>query len=112
MNLRFHIITMTVLAVISDAILIPYYPQFFSARYGMDSPVHVGAYVAAISLAVMCTLPLWARVARRVEPMHLRVDTQFAAGTCSRLSDWAPTVQSYWVLSMLMFLCKSSYLLM
>lgn len=112
MNLRFHIITMTVLAVISDAILIPFYPQFFSARYGIDSPVHVGAYVAAISIAVMCTLPLWARVARRVEPLHLLVYTQFAAGTFSLLSDWAPTVQSYWVLSMLMFMCKSSYLLM
>lgn len=112
MNLRVLIITMTVLAVISDAILIPFYPQFFSARYGVDSPVHVGAYVAAISIAVMCTLPFWARVARRVEPVHLLVYTQFAAGSFSLLSDWAPTVEVYWVLSMLMFMCKSSYLLM
>ena len=112
MNLRVLIITMTVLAVISDAILIPFYPQFFSARYGVESPVHVGAYVAAISIAVMCTLPFWARVARRVEPVHLLVYTQFAAGSFSLLSDRAPTVEVYWVLSMLMFMCKSSYLLM
>ena len=112
MSLKFHVIMMTVLAVISDAILIPFYPQFFSARYGIDSAVHVGAYVAAISIAVMCTLPLWARVARRIEPLHLLVYTQFAAGTFSLLSDWAPTVEIYWVLSMLMFMCKSSYLLM
>jgi len=112
MSLKFHVIMMTVLAVISDAILIPFYPQFFSARYGIDSAVHVGAYVAAISIAVMCTLPLWARVARRIEPLHLLVYTQFAAGTFSLLCDWAPDVQSYWVLSMLMFMCKSSYLLM
>ncbi|MGJ7495332.1 MFS transporter [Variovorax sp. RT4R15] len=112
MSLKFHVIMMTVLAVISDAILIPFYPQFFSARYGIDSAVHVGAYVAAISIAVMCTLPIWARVARRIEPLHLLVYTQFAAGTFSLLCDWAPDVQSYWVLSMLMFMCKSSYLLM
>ncbi|GGI55035.1 MFS transporter [Oxalicibacterium solurbis] len=112
MSLRFYIITMTVLAVISDAILIPFYPQFFNARYGMDSAVHVGFYVAAISLAVMCTLPFWARLAKRVEPLYLLVYTQCAAGTFSVLSNWAPDVVSFWVLSMLMFMCKSSYLLM
>ncbi|CAJ0738466.1 hypothetical protein R16034_01126 [Ralstonia edaphis] len=112
MTLRVYIILMTTFAVISDAILIPFYPQFFAARYGLDSPVHVGAYVAAISIAVMCTLPVWARVAKRVEPLHLLVYTQFAAGTFSLLSDWAPDVVTYWVLSMLMFMCKSSYLLM
>ena len=112
MGLRFHIITMTVLAVISDAILIPFYPQFFSARYGIASAVHAGAYVAAISIAVMCTLPIWARVARRVEPLHLLVYTQCAAGSFSLMSHWAPDVATYWVLSMLMFMCKSSYLLM
>lgn len=112
MNLRFYIITMTVLAVISDAILIPFYPQFFHARYGMDSAVHVGFYVAAISLAVMCTLPFWARLAKRIEPLYLLVYTQCAAGTFSVLSNWAPDVVSFWMLSMLMFMCKSSYLLM
>lgn len=112
MTLRFYIIAMTVLAVISDAILIPFYPQFFSARYGIDSAVHVGVYVAAISLAVMCTLPFWARLAKRVEPLHLLVYTQCAAGTFSVLSNWAPDVVTFWVLSMLMFMCKSSYLLM
>ncbi|MBU9579359.1 MFS transporter [Ralstonia mannitolilytica] len=112
MTLRLYIILMTTFAVISDAILIPFYPQFFASRYGLESPVHVGAYVAAISIAVMCTLPIWARVARRVEPLHLLVYTQCAAGTFSLLSDWAPDVVTYWVLSMLMFMCKSSYLLM
>lgn len=112
MSLRFYIITMTVLAVISDAILIPFYPQFFNARYGMDSAIHVGFYVAAISLAVMCTLPFWARLAKRIEPLYLLVYTQCAAGTFSVLSNWAPDVVSFWVLTMLMFMCKSSYLLM
>ncbi|MFE8644663.1 MFS transporter [Sphingomonas sp. NCPPB 2930] len=112
MSLRLCIVVMSAFGVVSDAILIAFYPQFFAIRYGVTSPVHVGAYIAAISVAVMCTLPLWARVARRVEPMHLLVYTQCAAGTLCVLSAWAETVAGFWVLSMLMFTLKSSYLLM
>jgi len=112
MKLRNMIILMTAFAVISDAVLIPFYPQFFAARYGVTSPVHAGAYVAFISIAVMLTLPVWARVAKQLDAMHLLVYTQFAAGMLSIASYWAPTVSVFWVLSLAMFMCKSSYLLM
>ncbi len=112
MKLRNMIIMMTAFAVISDAVLIPFYPQFFTARYGVTSPVHAGAYVAFISIAVMLTLPVWARIAKRLDAMHLLVYTQFAAGTLSIASYWAPTVPLFWLLSLAMFMCKSSYLLM
>ncbi|SDC81719.1 Predicted arabinose efflux permease, MFS family [Cupriavidus sp. YR651] len=112
MSLRLTIVIMSAFGVISDAILIAFYPQFFEVRYGITSPVHVGAYIAAISIAVMCTLPLWARVARHVETMHLLVYTQLVAGTFGALSAWADTVTGFWVLTMLMFMTKSSYLLM
>jgi MFS transporter, DHA1 family, multidrug resistance protein len=112
MNLRNTIITMTTFAVVSDAILIPFYPQFFAARYGVTSPVHAGAYVAFISIVVMLTLPVWARVAKRLDAMHLLVYTQCAAGVLSVASYFAPTVALFWVLSLAMFMCKSSYLLM
>jgi len=112
MSLRLTIVIMSAFGVISDAILIAFYPQFFEVRYGITSPVHVGVYIAAISIAVMCTLPLWARVARRVETMHLLVYTQLVAGTFGALSAWAETVTAFWVLTMLMFMTKSSYLLM
>ncbi|NML31707.1 MFS transporter [Paraburkholderia antibiotica] len=112
MSLRNMIILMTTFAVISDAILIPFYPQFFAARYGVTSPVHAGAYVAFISIVVMLTLPVWARIAKRLDAMHLLVYTQFAAGVLSLASYWAPTVPLFWVLSLAMFMCKSSYLLM
>jgi len=110
--LRAALIAMSASAVVSDAILIAFYPQFFERRYGVTSALHVGAYVAAISVAVMCTLPLWARVARRVETMHLLLVTQGAAGALCALSWFADGVAGFWVLSMLMFMCKSSYLLM
>jgi DHA1 family multidrug resistance protein-like MFS transporter len=112
MKLRNMIILMTTCAVISDAILIPFYPQFFAARYGVTSPMHAGAYVAFISIVVMLTLPVWARVAKRLDAMHLLVYTQCAAGVLSVASYWAPSVPLFWVLSLAMFMCKSSYLLM
>lgn len=112
MKLRNMIILMTTFAVVSDAILIPFYPQFFAARYGVTSPVHAGAYVAFISIVVMLTLPVWARIARRLDAMHLLVYTQCAAGALSMASYWATTLPLFWVLSLAMFMCKSSYLLM
>jgi len=111
-GLRAAIVAMSAFAVISDAILIAFYPHFFARRYGVTSAFHVGAYIAAISIAVMCTLPLWARVARRVETLHLLLFTQGAAGALCVLSGFADSVLGYWVLTMLMFMCKSSYLLM
>ena len=112
MNLRYAIVWMSGLAVLSDAVLIAFYPQFFEQRYGVTSSFHVGAYVAAISLAVMCTLPLWARIAKRTETMRLLQYTQAGAGCLCVLSYWADTVNLYWLLTLLMFMCKSSYLLM
>lgn len=111
-TLRNSVIAMSALACFSDAVLIAFYPQFFAQRYGVLSELHTGAYVACISLAVMVAFPLWARVARRVETLHLLVWTQAAAGVLCLLSTQATQLWQYWVLSMAMFVCKSSYLLM
>jgi DHA1 family multidrug resistance protein-like MFS transporter len=110
--LRNSLVAMSALAALSDAVLIAFYPQFFAERYGVRSELHAGLYVGAISLAVMASFPLWARVARRVETMPLLVFTQAAAGMLCLLGAWAPSLAAYWVLSMAMFVCKSSYLLM
>jgi predicted MFS family arabinose efflux permease len=110
--LRNSIVAMSALACFSDAVLIAFYPQFFAQRYGVLSEFHTGAYVACISLAVMVAFPLWARVARRVETLHLLVWTQAAAGVLCLMSTQAAQLWQYWALSMAMFVCKSSYLLM
>ncbi|WP_416757486.1 MFS transporter [Roseateles sp. So40a] len=111
MRLRHGLILMTLFAVISDALLIPFYPQFFAERYGHASPWHVGAYVAFISITVMCVFPLWVRVARRFETLHILQVTQGIAAVLCLASYWAPGLVSYWALSMAMFAFKSSYLL-
>jgi MFS transporter, DHA1 family, multidrug resistance protein len=112
MKLRPTLVAMMALSVLSDAILIPFYPLFFAQRYGETSALHAGAYVAAISLAVMMTLPLWARLARHIDSLHLLVWTQLAAGALSLMSYAAPSLAVFWLLSLPMFMCKSSYLLM
>lgn len=112
MILRIAILIMSACGVISDSILIAFYPQFFEMRYGLTSPVHVGAYIAAISIAVMCALPFWARLTRHIETLHLLWITQFLAGSLAIASAYAPTVQMYWLLTMLMFVLKASYLLL
>ncbi|CAG9174134.1 MFS transporter [Cupriavidus pampae] len=112
MSLRLAIVIMSACGVISDAILIAFYPQFFAMRYGVTSTVHVGAYIATISIAVMVTLPLWARVARHVETMHLVFVTQGLAGLLGMASVMTETVAAFWAVTMLMFMTKSSYLLM
>lgn len=112
MILRISILIMSACGVISDSILIAFYPQFFEIRYGLTSPVHVGAYIAAISIAVMCALPFWARLTRHIETLRLLWVTQFLAGSLAIVSAYAPTVQMYWALTMLMFVMKASYLLL
>lgn len=112
MTIRLAIIIMSALGMMSDTVLIGFYPQFFEMRYGNTDQVHTGMYVAAISIAVMCTLPVWVRVAKRFEPMSLIGFTQCVAGLLCLSAIWAETLTQYWVLTMLMFMFKSSYLLM
>jgi len=112
MTIRNAILIMSALGMMSDTVLIGFYPQFFHMRYGTTDQVHTGIYVAAISIAVMCTLPVWVRVAKRFEPMTLIGFTQCIAGMLCVSAIWAETLMQYWVLTMLMFMFKSSYLLM
>lgn len=110
-GLRAPVMGMSALAVLSDAVLIGFYPQFFATRYGVTSSLHVGAYLAAISIVVMAALPGWARLARRVRTLPLLLCTQGAAGLLCLASAQAGSVEGFWLLSLLMFGFKSSYLL-
>ena len=112
MTLRTSLIAMAALAVISDTMLIPFYPQYFASRFGETRPEHVGAYLAAICFTVMLALPLWARVARRVHPIRLLIWTQLAAGLLCLYCYWASALLEFWLVSLGMIVFKGSYLLM
>lgn len=110
--LRSALLVMTAIAVVSDTMLLPYYPRMFEARFGISSPFTVGAYLAAISLTVMLALPLWVLVTRYINTLQMLVVTQLAAAGLSIACYAAPTVASFWVASLLMVGFKASYLLM
>ncbi|WP_020681818.1 MFS transporter [Marinobacterium rhizophilum] len=110
-GLKAWLIGMTLVAVISDSMLIPFYPQFFADVYGIDEPQAVGLYLAAVCLAVMLSYPLWARLSRRVPALCLLIPTQAAAGVLSLLCYGADTIMGFWILSLAMVAFKGSYLL-
>jgi predicted MFS family arabinose efflux permease len=111
MRLKSFLLTITALAVVSDAMLIPFYPQFFAERFGVRDPRQVGAYLAAICLTVMIALPLWARIARRVPLLILLLWTQLGAGLLCLLCVRTSSLAGFWLLSLGMFVFKGSYLL-
>lgn len=105
------LIGITVIAVVSDSMLIPFYPQFFAVVFDIHDAEYVGIYLAAYCFAVMLALPLWARAAKSIPTLTLLVYTQLAAGVLSILCYWASTPLIFWVLSLSMLAFKASYLL-
>ncbi|TWI52715.1 putative MFS family arabinose efflux permease [Pseudomonas duriflava] len=112
MNLRLCLIVMTALAVITDNMLIPFYPQYFANRFGNPKPEQVGAYLAAICVIVMFAFPLWARLAKRIHPIRILIWTQLAAGLLCVACYTIDSLPVFWVVSLIMVVFKGSYLLM
>lgn len=110
-NLKFFLIAMTMVAVVSDSMLIPFYPQFFSAAFGVTDPQYVGFYIGACCFTVMLAFPFWAFVARKAPTLKLLVYTQFTAGVLSILCYWSVSLWEFWLVSLLMLVFKGSYLL-
>ncbi|MDR5867402.1 MFS transporter [Halomonas koreensis] len=105
------LVAVTAVAVVSDAMLLPFYPQFFAERFGVVDPSHVGGYLAMSCLVVMLALPVWARLARRVGTLRLLIGTQVVAGCLSLSCAVVTSLPWFWGLSMAMLVAKASYLL-
>ena len=111
LNLKTFLIGITVIAVVSDSMLIPFYPQFFAAVFNVTDPQYVGNYIAATCLVVMLAFPCWARVAKTIAPLHLLIYTQLAAGILSVMCFWTTSLWAFWTVSLAMLAFKGSYLL-
>ncbi|RTR00835.1 MFS transporter [Halomonas nitroreducens] len=105
------LVAVTAVAVVSDAMLLPFYPQFFAERFGVTAPSHVGAYLAMSCLVVMLALPGWARLARRAGTLRLLIGTQVLAGGLSLSCAVVTSLPWFWGLSLAMLVAKASYLL-
>lgn len=111
MSLKTSLILLTIVSVIADTMLLPFYPQFFQQAFQYDSAQHVGFYIAACCFTVMTAFPLWAKVARRIHELHLWVVTQVIAACLGIACYFSTSLIEFWILSQLMLVFKASYLL-
>lgn len=102
---------MTLVAVVSDYLLHPFYPQFFELRFGMTNPKNVGYYFAAICFMVMIAFPFWAYVSKKVSELNILVYTQAIAGVLALYCYYTTSYINFWIVSLIMVLFKGSYLL-
>lgn len=111
MSFKTCLILLTIISVIADTMLLPFYPQFFQQAFQQSSPEHVGYYIAACCFTVMCAFPLWARVAKNIHELHLWVYTQIIAGALGIACYFSTSLVEFWLLSQTMLVFKASYLL-
>lgn len=110
-RLKLALVALTLISVVADTMLLPFYPHFFSQVFSVDSPQHVGWYIAACSLTVMTAFPFWSRVARHIDELHLWVVTQLIAAVLGVLCYRSTSLLEFWLLSQTMLVFKASYLL-
>jgi predicted MFS family arabinose efflux permease len=102
---------MTAVAVVSDSLLHPFYPQYFAEVLQVTDPRQVGVYVAACSLTVLASFPLWARLSARMSPICVLLITQVCTGLLALACSVVRTLPWFWALSLGMMVFKASYLL-
>jgi len=110
-RIRFSLLLMTTMAVIGDALLMPFYPQFFAEQFNIIDPKSSGIYLAAICFTVMWAFPFWAHVAKKIPTLFIMVVTQALAGIFALSCYWVESWPLFWCLSLAMFVCKAGYLL-
>ncbi|BDD03799.1 MFS transporter [Aureibacter tunicatorum] len=111
MKLTYLLVVMTLIAVVSDYMLHPFYPQFFQSRFGVEDPKYVGYYFASICFMVMLAFPLWAYVSKKIAELNILIYTQLIAGILAIACYFSTSFASFWVLALIMVMFKASYLL-
>lgn len=101
----------TLVAVVSDTMLHPFYPQFFGERFEIFNSEHVGYYLAACCLTVMIAFPFWAKVQKNADLFSLLIYTQLVAGLLCVSIYWVDDIILFWAIALLMIFFKGSYLL-
>jgi MFS transporter, DHA1 family, multidrug resistance protein len=111
MGPKAFLVLMTIVAVVTDSMLHPFYPQYFEQVFGVADPMHVGFYIGACSLTVMLAFPLWALLARKIPVLRLLIATQLATGALSLACCAITSLEWFWAVSLGMMVFKASYLL-
>ena len=111
MSLRLALILLTVISVVCDTLLLPFYPQFFASEFAISNATIIGLFVANCCITVMVALPLWAKVAKKYNELALWLITQVIAAGFGVLCYFATTAWEFWLYYQLMLVLKASYLL-
>ncbi|WP_188169342.1 MFS transporter [Flammeovirga sp. EKP202] len=111
MKVKTILMLITLVAVVSDTMLHPFYPQFFGERFGVFSSEHVGYYLAACCLTVMVAFPFWAKVQKNADLFSLLIYTQLIAGLLCVSIYWIDHIVLFWGIALTMIFFKGSYLL-
>ncbi len=111
MKLKHCLILLTLVSVMADTMLLPFYPQFFAEVFNMHRPQHAGLYIAACCLTIMIAFPLWAKVAKHYHELHIWIYTQIIAGALGIYCYYTSDLLAFWIASQIMLVFKASYLL-
>ncbi|WP_235958245.1 MFS transporter [Flammeovirga agarivorans] len=112
MKLKYFLIIMTFIAVVSDTMLHPFYPQFFMDKFLVERPEHVGYYLAACCLIIMLAFPFWAWVNKKYHLFDILIITQLVAAALCITIFWVSNIFLFWTIALTMIFFKGSYLLM
>lgn len=111
-NIKPFIYSIALLASLADSLLVPFYPQFFNSVYKEDTLSVTGIYIAACRLAMMCSFPFWSWLSKKYNVIKILSVTQILAAAVCISSAFAADLKSFFVLTLLAELLKSSYLLL
>lgn len=99
------------LAIFNEVLLSPFYPQFFRKVFGIEDLAYTGYYIFICRLTVVICSPLWGILARRFEVKHLLYVGQIGTAIMTALMGTSTTANQFLIYTVLLLVCKSSYLL-
>ncbi len=99
------------LAIFNEVLLSPFYPQFFRKVFGVEDLAYTGYYIFVCRLTVVLCAPFWGILARRFEVKHLLYIGQAGTAVMTALMGTSTSTNQFLLYTILLLLCKSSYLL-
>ncbi|MCA0757538.1 MFS transporter [Paenibacillus sp. N4] len=99
------------LGLFTEMLLSPYYTQFFSQVFGIEDYSYTGFYLFVCRLTVVLCSPVWGWLARKAEAKRLLLAGQAGTALATALLASAGSATEFIVLTVLLLLFKSSYML-
>ncbi|BAY37570.1 hypothetical protein NIES2111_19090 [Nostoc sp. NIES-2111] len=99
------------LSIFNEVLLSPFYPQFFRKVFGVTDLAYTGYYIFICRLTVVLAAPVWGILSRRFEVKNLLYVGQLGTAVMTALMGTSTSAEQFLLYTILLLLCKSSYLL-